>query len=142
MKNYLLTSTCVGIHPGRVDPASPIALTTSRREALQPRRFCESSLDTFIQSFLLLRVVVICIGDVSWVVSTPRSPVPASTDECLFNKILSPLDNVIICWSAETRAPLRSLKLDVEGSNLLFGPSEAPFELSKFTFSESCLFFP
>ncbi len=32
-------------------PASPIAFTTSRTEALQARRSCASSLDTFIQSF-------------------------------------------------------------------------------------------
>ncbi len=31
---YCCTCTCVGIHPGRVEPASPIALTTSRTEAL------------------------------------------------------------------------------------------------------------
>ncbi len=49
---YLLTCTNVGIHPGRVEPASPIALTTSRMEALQARRSCASSLDTFTQSFL------------------------------------------------------------------------------------------
>ncbi len=30
--------TCVGIHPGRVEPASPTGLTTSRKEALQPRQ--------------------------------------------------------------------------------------------------------
>ncbi len=36
----VLTYTCVGIHPGRVEPASPIALTTSRTEALQARRSC------------------------------------------------------------------------------------------------------
>ncbi len=51
---YLLTCTCVGIHPGRVELASPIALTTSRTEALQARRSCASSLDTFTQSFLHL----------------------------------------------------------------------------------------
>ncbi len=45
------TCTCVGIHPGRVEPASPTALTTSRTEALQARRSCASSLDTFTQSF-------------------------------------------------------------------------------------------
>ncbi len=44
--------TCVGIHPGRVEPASPIALTTSRTEAFHARRSCASSLDTFTQSFL------------------------------------------------------------------------------------------
>ncbi len=49
---HLLTCTCVGIHPGRVEPASPIALTTSRAEALQAWRSCASSLDTFTQSFL------------------------------------------------------------------------------------------
>ncbi len=49
---YLLTCTCVGIHPGRVEPASPIALTTSRTEAFQARRSCASSQDTFTQSFL------------------------------------------------------------------------------------------
>ncbi len=32
-------------------PASPIALTTFRTEALQARRSCASSLDTFTQSF-------------------------------------------------------------------------------------------
>ncbi len=49
---YLLTCTCVGIHPGRVEPASPVALTTSRTEALQARRSCASSLDIFTQSYL------------------------------------------------------------------------------------------
>ncbi len=48
----LLTCTCVAIHPERVEPASPIDLTTCRTEALQARRFCASSLDTFTQSFL------------------------------------------------------------------------------------------
>ncbi len=51
----LLTCTylkCVGIHPVRIEPASPTALTTSRTEALQTRRSCASSLDTFTQSFL------------------------------------------------------------------------------------------
>ncbi len=48
----VLTCTCVGIHPGRVEPVLPIALTTSRTEALQARRFGASSLDTFTQSFL------------------------------------------------------------------------------------------
>ncbi len=42
---FVLTCACVGIHPGRVEPASPIALTTSRRS-------CASSLDTFTQSCL------------------------------------------------------------------------------------------
>ncbi len=46
------TCTCVGIHPGRVEPASPIALTTSRMQAFQARWSCASSLDTFTQSFL------------------------------------------------------------------------------------------
>ncbi len=32
---YLLTCTCVGIHPGWVEQASPTALTTSRTEALR-----------------------------------------------------------------------------------------------------------
>ncbi len=50
--SYLLTFTCVGIHSGRVEPASPVELTTSRTEALQARRSCASSLDTFAQSFL------------------------------------------------------------------------------------------
>ncbi len=48
----LSTFTCVGIHPGRVEPTSPIELITSRTEALQARRFCASSLETFTQSFL------------------------------------------------------------------------------------------
>ncbi len=52
LRKHLLSCTCVGIHPGRVEPASPIALTTSRKEALQARRSCASSLDTFTQSFL------------------------------------------------------------------------------------------
>ncbi len=47
-----LTCTCVGIHPGRVEPASPITLTTSRTEALQAGRSCASSLENFTQSFL------------------------------------------------------------------------------------------
>ncbi len=48
----LLTCTCVGIHSGRVEPASPIELTTSRVEALQARRSCVSSRKIFTQSFL------------------------------------------------------------------------------------------
>ncbi len=48
----VLTCTCIGIHPGRIEPASSIALTTSRTEALQTRRSCASALDTFTQSFL------------------------------------------------------------------------------------------
>ncbi len=51
-QRYLLTCTCVGIHPGRVEPASPIDLITSRTEALQTRQSCASSLETFTQSFL------------------------------------------------------------------------------------------
>ncbi len=51
-KWYLLACTCVGIHPGRVEPASPIVLTASRTEALHARRSCTSSLDTSTQSFL------------------------------------------------------------------------------------------
>ncbi len=46
------TCTCIGIHPGRVGPASPNVLTMSRVEALQARRSCASSLDTSTQSFL------------------------------------------------------------------------------------------
>ncbi len=38
--------------PERVEPASPIALTTSRTEALQSRRPYASSLETFTQLFL------------------------------------------------------------------------------------------
>ncbi len=41
-----------GIHPGRVEPALPIALASSWTEALQARRSCASSLDTLTQSFL------------------------------------------------------------------------------------------
>ncbi len=48
----LLTCTCVGILPGRVEPTSSIALTTSRTEALHARRSCANSLDTLTQSFL------------------------------------------------------------------------------------------
>ncbi len=51
-KHLACTCTCVAIHPERVEPASPIALTMCRTEALQARRFCSSSLDTFTQSFL------------------------------------------------------------------------------------------
>ncbi len=50
--SWVLTCTCVGIHQGRVELASPIALTTSRTEALQAQRSCASLLDTFTQSFL------------------------------------------------------------------------------------------
>ncbi len=52
---YLLTHTCVGIPPGQVEPTSPIELTTSRTKALQARRSCASSLETFTQSFLSAR---------------------------------------------------------------------------------------
>ncbi len=53
----LLTGTCIGIHPGRVEPASLIALTTfPRLDALQVRRSIASSLDTFIQ----------CVAEDSW----------------------------------------------------------------------------
>ncbi len=48
----LSTCTCVGIHSGRAESASAIELTTSRAEALQARRSCASSLETFTQSFL------------------------------------------------------------------------------------------
>ncbi len=41
---YLYCYMYLYIHPGRVEPASPIALTTSRTEALQARRSCASSL--------------------------------------------------------------------------------------------------
>ncbi len=37
----------IGIHPRRVEPASSIALTASRTEALQVRQSCASSPDTF-----------------------------------------------------------------------------------------------
>ncbi len=45
----LLTCTCVGIHPGRVEP---IELTTSRTEALQARRSFATSIETFTPTFL------------------------------------------------------------------------------------------
>ncbi len=48
----VLPCTCVAIHLEWLEPSSPIALTTSRKEALQTRRSCASSLDTFTQSFL------------------------------------------------------------------------------------------
>ncbi len=91
---YLLTCTCVGIHPGWVDPASLIELITSRTEALWARRPCASSLETFTQSFLHLawpktrgpkkgsrptvtRCVLLIVVTIHWWVgSTPRSPVP------------------------------------------------------------------
>ncbi len=41
---YLLTCTCVGIHPEWVEPVSPIELTTSRTEALQAGRSCARDL--------------------------------------------------------------------------------------------------
>ncbi len=43
---------CVGIHPGRVEPALPIELTTSRTEAPLAQRSCASSIETFTQPFL------------------------------------------------------------------------------------------
>ncbi len=49
---YLTTCTGVSIHPGRVEPALPIELTTYRKEALQARWSCASSLETFARSFL------------------------------------------------------------------------------------------
>ncbi len=57
---YLLTCTCVGIHPGRVEPASPVELTASRTEALQARRSCPSSIETFTQHFLLRAWLTTC----------------------------------------------------------------------------------
>ncbi len=50
-QHSVLTCTFVGIYPGRVEPASLIALTTSRTEAHQARRSCASPLETFNQSF-------------------------------------------------------------------------------------------
>ncbi len=47
----VLTPTCGGIHPGWIEPASPIELTTSRIEAFQAGRFYASSVETFAQSF-------------------------------------------------------------------------------------------
>ncbi len=56
MHIYLLSFTCVGIHPGRVEPASLIQLITFRAEALHARRSCASSLETHkeAKSFLHL----------------------------------------------------------------------------------------
>ncbi len=51
-----LTYTCGGVHPRRVEPASPIELTMLRTETLQARRSCASPIETFIQSFLHLAV--------------------------------------------------------------------------------------
>ncbi len=51
-KWYLLACACVGIHPGRVEPASPIVLTASRTGVLQARRSCTISLNTSTQTFL------------------------------------------------------------------------------------------
>ncbi len=51
-RGVLLTCTCVGIHPARVEPTSPTALTTSLTEALLARWSCTSSRDTFTKSFL------------------------------------------------------------------------------------------
>ncbi len=47
-----LTWLASGIHPGRVEPDSPIKLTTSRTDALKVRLSCANSLETFTQSFL------------------------------------------------------------------------------------------
>ncbi len=44
--------TCGGIHPGRVEPASCMELTTSWIVASQARRSCASSLVMLAQSFL------------------------------------------------------------------------------------------
>ncbi len=44
--------TCVSIHPGRVEPAPPFKLTTSRTKAPQVRRSYASPPETFTQSFL------------------------------------------------------------------------------------------
>ncbi len=49
LKLHLPTCTCIGIHPGRVEPSSPIELTTPRTEALQARRSCARSLETATQ---------------------------------------------------------------------------------------------
>ncbi len=46
------TCPCVGIHLGRVEPVSPIDLTTLRTEAAQARRSCASAQETFTQPFL------------------------------------------------------------------------------------------
>ncbi len=46
--NYFI---CGDIHPGRVESASHIKLTTSRTEELQARRSCLSSQETFTQFF-------------------------------------------------------------------------------------------
>ncbi len=43
---------CGGIHPGRVEPAIPIELITSWKEAPQARRSCATSFENFTQSFL------------------------------------------------------------------------------------------
>ncbi len=42
----------IGQVSGRVEPASPTALTTSRTETLQARRSCASLLDNFTRAFL------------------------------------------------------------------------------------------
>ncbi len=47
----VLSCTCVGIHPGRVESASPIEWATSCTEALQAWWPGASSLGTFTQSF-------------------------------------------------------------------------------------------
>ncbi len=46
---FTTTCSCIGIHPGRVEPAPPIALTTSRTEAFQAQRSCARSVETFTQ---------------------------------------------------------------------------------------------
>ncbi len=47
--------TCGGIHPGQVEPASPIELTTSRTEALQARRSCRAHKRLSPSPFSLVR---------------------------------------------------------------------------------------
>ncbi len=49
---FLPNCTSIGIRPGRVEPASPIELTTSRTEALQAWRPIASSLEAFTQFVL------------------------------------------------------------------------------------------
>ncbi len=46
----VLSWTCIGIHFGWIEPASPIELTVSRKEVLHARRSCARSLKTSTKS--------------------------------------------------------------------------------------------
>ncbi len=55
--------TCVGIHPGRFEPESPMELTTSRTEALQTQRSSANSLEP---RFHQVCPRVVCLPSPRW----------------------------------------------------------------------------